>query len=65
MSANPTTKPCPGGCDHSDIEHQAFDAGVAAGERGEDDLPAEYRDDESILSEAWFTGNSVGLGNRG
>lgn len=34
--ANPTgtmaSAPCPGGCEHSDAEHEAFDAGVVPGE---------------------------------
>lgn len=28
------TKPCPGGCTHSDEQHAAFDLGVAAGGSG-------------------------------
>lgn len=57
-------QPCPGGCEHSVAEHEAFDTGLAAGERGEHELPDEYHDDAMILSEAWLSGNSVGLMNR-
>jgi hypothetical protein len=58
------TTPCPGECGHTDIEHQAFDRGMADGEAGRDEIPAQYKDREMVLSEAWYTGHSVGVMNR-
>jgi ribosome modulation factor len=60
VSAKPA--PCPGGCDHSDKEHRAFDRGVAAGEAGEDEAANPYV--AYILRHAWITGHSVGRLNR-
>lgn len=53
------TKPCPGPdqCGHSDAEHEAFDAGMLAGERGIDPSENPYSHDE--LSETWLIGHSV------
>lgn len=53
--------PCPGGCDHSEAEHYAFDSGCAAGERGEDDEVCPY--EGGGLREAWLSGHSVGAMN--
>jgi len=50
------TTPCPGECGHSDIEHFAFDAGVAAGARGTAPRACPYLGE---LREAWLTGHSV------
>ena len=52
---------CPGGCDHTDEEHRAFDGGVAAGEAGKEaeDCPC----DDFSLSQDWLTGHSVGVAN--
>jgi len=56
-------KACPGGCDHAAVEHEAFDSGVAQGERGanESSQPP-YR--APALREAWRTGVAVGVLNR-
>jgi len=50
---------CPGGCSHTDREHIAFDAGLAA---GEEDPNAENPHAFSAynLYEAWASGFSVG-----
>jgi len=53
------TEQCPGGCDHADVEHEAFDDGVGAAERGDHQCP--YR---GSLREDWLTGHSVGTLNR-
>jgi hypothetical protein len=53
---------CPDNCDHTIAEHEAFDAGVDAGERGEDE-EAGPRGPISLRN-AWLTGHSVGLINR-
>jgi hypothetical protein len=53
---------CPDNCDHTIAEHEAFDAGVIAGERGEDEEAAPRG--PNSLREAWLTGYSVGLMNR-
>jgi ribosome modulation factor len=53
---------CPDLCDHTIAEHVAFDDGVMAGERGEDDEACPYK--ASDLREAWLTGHSVGELNR-
>ncbi len=54
--------PCPGPhvCDHSDLEHYAFDRGVRDGEAGVEHCP--YK--RPVLREAWFTGQSSGKLNR-
>ena len=52
--------PCKGGCEHSDLEHHAFDRGVRDGEAGVDENP--YT--RFALRDAWFTGHSVGQSNR-
>lgn len=53
---------CPDDCDHTSAEHIAFDAGVIAGERGEDDEAAPRGPND--LREAWLAEHSVGLMNR-
>jgi len=53
---------CPGGCDHTDLEHVAFDAGIAAGEAGKKAECCPYED--FSLQEDWLTGHSVGEANR-
>lgn len=55
-------EPCPGGCDHADEEHIAFDAGLAAGEAGKTANECPY--DDASLAEAWLSGHSVGELNR-
>lgn len=54
-------EPCPGPepCGHTDEEHEAFDTGLAAGNRGDSDeaVPA-YED--PLLRLAWLTGWDVG-----
>jgi hypothetical protein len=52
---------CSDDCGHSKAEHVAFDAGVRAGERDDDDA-CKYS--MSHLREAWLTGHSVGSINR-
>lgn len=54
--------PCPGGCDHTEAEHVAFDSGVLAGEKGQADSACPHEAHE--LQEAWLTGHSVGQQNR-
>lgn len=54
------TEPCPDGCNHTDAERIAFDAGVAAGERDE---ACPHCPDN--LREAWLAGYSVGSMNGG
>lgn len=45
-----------GECDHTEKEHEAFDAGVRAGEKGHsEDVPEMYEAE----SEAWLSGYSV------
>ena len=64
MSAQSLTsrpEPCPGGCDHADEEHRAFDAGLAAGEAGKKAEECPYEDDS--LAEDWLIGHSVGEAN--
>jgi ribosome modulation factor len=56
MNRFPLTRWCPGECSHSDIEHFAFDAGIAAGERGAGEDACPYL---GGLREAWLTGHSV------
>jgi hypothetical protein len=52
----PSDRQCPGGCDHTLAEHQAFDAGLRAGEAGEEcRVPPGVAD-----REAWLTGHSAG-----
>ena len=55
-------EPCPGGCDHTDEEHLAFDAGLTAGEAGKTAKECPYRDDS--LAEDWLTGHTMGADNR-
>jgi ribosome modulation factor len=59
-----TSRPeaCPGGCDHTDDEHIAFESGIAAGEAGKQAEDCPYEDFE--LGEAWLSGHSVGELNR-
>lgn|GEM_PF-6872182 len=53
---------CGDDCGHTQAEHDAFDAGLLAGERGD---PAEdCPHTESGLRLAWLTGHDVGSGNR-
>jgi ribosome modulation factor len=53
---------CPDACDHTIAEHCAFDDGVVAGERGDDDESCPHGDGD--LREAWLAGHSVGSINR-
>lgn len=53
--------PCGSDCDHTVVEHYAFDQGVGAGENGVDEEENPYGDGE--LSEAWLSGYSVGVLN--
>lgn len=55
----PKPAPCPGGCSHSDEEHYAFDAGVAASRlHTQEDAPEPpYAD--FVLREIWRIGYSV------
>jgi ribosome modulation factor len=53
---------CPDQCDHTIAEHVAFDDGVMAGERGDDDDTCPHG--ASDLREAWLAGHSVGSINR-
>ncbi len=55
-------EPCPGGCDHTDEEHRAFDAGLAAGEAGKTAKECPY--DGDSLAEDWLMAHSVGEANR-
>lgn len=57
-----TDEACPDECDHTINEHCAFDEGVMAGERGEDEETCPHR--ASDLCEAWLAGHSVGSINR-
>lgn len=50
------TDPCPGGCEHTDAEHRAFDRGVADGRTGNTTCP--YRN--AALVEDWQCGRSLG-----
>lgn len=50
-------------CEHSVAEHNAFDAGVYAGEVGKKTNPFVGSGDENCY-EAWETGHSVGVMNR-
>lgn len=63
MAPSSKTTPCPGGCDHTDREHKAFDRGVRDGEAGKDQHANPYND--SSLRGAWSAGQSVGESNRG
>jgi hypothetical protein len=58
----PDDRGCGGPCEHTDEEHEAFDAGVLAGEQGYggDGCPHE----DAGLRHAWLTGHSVGVLNR-
>lgn len=51
-------------CDHTQAQHEAFDAGHKAGEEGNDRNPFE-NDEGNGLSLAWQAGHSVGWTNRG
>ena len=60
---SPHVEECPGGCEHTEREHIAFDRGVTAGERGfSDEGCCPYR--SGRLCDAWFAGYSVGSLNR-
>jgi ribosome modulation factor len=54
---------CPDACDHTIAEHTAFDAGVAAGGRGDYEGSCPYVGGK--IREAWLTGHSVGSNNGG
>jgi ribosome modulation factor len=54
-----TTRPCPGGCDHTDAEHRAFDRGLAAGSAGAEQSTCPYRNPP--LVEDWLSGHSAGV----
>jgi hypothetical protein len=54
-----TPEPCAGGCTHTDLEHTAFDRGVAEGRAGKEEEANPYR--VRALREAWSHGRSVGL----
>jgi ribosome modulation factor len=51
------TAECPNGCDHTDREHEAFDAGFEAGRSGVDQHACPYR---GALAEDWLDGHSAG-----
>lgn len=57
--------PCSPECTHTQEEHEAFDAGLAAGERDpEADNPFAHVDAKYSLYTAWASGFSVGCLNR-
>jgi hypothetical protein len=53
--------PCPGGCDHTDAEHKAFDAGVSTGRLGLAGGESRYK---GKRLESYLTGRSVGALDR-
>ena len=58
-----TNNGCGVECGHTELEHAAFDRGVADGVAGRDENP--YRSDRRVdCQEAWLAGHSVGEMNR-
>ena len=57
-SVNRITKKaeCHSGCGHTEAEHEAFDAGLAAGLAGNSMCPF-----SGSLAHDWWTGHSVGV----
>jgi hypothetical protein len=53
---------CPPNCGHAKLEHEAFDAGLKAGESGWPESSCLITD--GYLREAWLVGHSVGASNR-
>lgn len=55
--------PCPISCQHTEIEHYAFDKGVVDGRARKEIAENPYQ--RRALRRAWLMGHSVGCGEQG